>query len=205
MLKTLSWIKHRIIASRIDMQWREKMTMKICKFLSANRVEFSMMFWTMFFMMFSKQYVIVNCCATIANFIWFEILDRNSYETNCITISIEKCKSWWLWQRFECKISSFKRLIYMHQLIIAFQYICYSNESLLHQEQNSWFTMYLTTFYRNFQRLSHIVNTWFIRDSHSSRTRICEILLITSFDAYIEVCSLKFEHQDLIIVYSFLI
>ena len=36
-------------------------------------------------------------------------------------------------------------------------------------------------------------------------TNVCEILLITSFDAYIEVCSLRSEHQNLIIVYSFLI
>ena len=86
----------------------------------------------------------------------------------------------------------------MHQLTkirIASQYACYSNESLLHQEQNSWSTMYLTIFYRDFQRLSHIANTWSIRDSHSFRTRICEILLITSFDAYIEVCSLKSESR----------
>ena len=32
-------------------------------------------------------------------------------------------------------------------------------------------------------------------------TNVCETLLITSFDAYIEVCSLKFEHQDLIVVF----
>ena len=107
-----------------------------------------------------------------------------------------------------CKTSSLRRLIYLHQLTkvrVASHNACYSNESLLHQEQNSWSTMYSTILYRNLQRLSHIVNTWFIRDSHNLRTRICEILLITSFDAYIEVCSLKFEHQDLIIVYSFLI
>ena len=86
-----------------------------------------------------------------------------------------------------CKTSSLKRLIYMHQLIrvkIAFHIACYSNESLLHQEQNSWSTMYSTTLYRNFQRLSHIANTWSIRDSHNFRIRICETLLITSFDAY---------------------
>ena len=35
--------------------------------------------------------------------------------------------------------------------------------------------------------------------------RICEIFLITSFDAYIEICSLEFEHQCRTIVFSFLI
>ena len=76
----------------------EEKTMKISQILEcdANKAEFFVMFWMMFFMMFSKQYVINNCCATITDFIWLEILDRNSYETNCITISIEKCKSWWL-------------------------------------------------------------------------------------------------------------
>ena len=97
-----------------------------------------------------------------------------------------------------CKTSSLRRLIYMHQLTrvkVASQYACYSNESLLHQEQNSWSTMYLTIFYRDFQRLSHIANTWSIRDSHSFQTRICKTLLITSFDAYIEVCSLESESR----------
>ena len=87
----------------------------------------------------------------------------------------------------QCKTSSFKKLIYLHQLIrirVASHNACYSNESLLHQEQNSWSTMYLTTLYRDSQRLSHIANTESIRDSHSFRIRICETLLITSFDAY---------------------
>ena len=35
--------------------------------------------------------------------------------------------------------------------------------------------------------------------------RICEIFLITSFDAYIEICSLKSKHQCRAIVFSFLI
>ena len=71
-----------------EKEWR----WRFCKFLSANRIEFSVMFS----MKFSKQSVIINCCAAIADFIWLEILDRNSYETNCIRISIERCKSWWL-------------------------------------------------------------------------------------------------------------
>ena len=72
----------------------EEKAMKISQILKCktNRAEFSMMFS----MMFSERCVIINCCATIANLIWLEILNRNSYETNCITISIEKCKSWWL-------------------------------------------------------------------------------------------------------------
>ena len=61
---------------------------KFRRFLNANRIEFSMMF--------SKRNVIVNCCATIADFIWFEILDRDSYEINCISTLVERCKSWWL-------------------------------------------------------------------------------------------------------------
>ena len=35
--------------------------------------------------------------------------------------------------------------------------------------------------------------------------KICEIFLITSFDAYIEICLLKFEHQCRTIVFLFLI
>ena len=66
----------------------------------------------------------------------------------------------------------FKKLIYLHQLTrIKTLFHWYSNESLFHQKQNSWFTMYLTIFYRNSQRLSYIVNTWFIFNFHNFRIK----------------------------------
>ena len=69
-----------------------------------------------------------------------------------------------------CKISFFRKLIYLHQLTrIRIACLWYSNESLFHQKQNSWFIMYLTIFYRDFQRLSHIANTWSIFNFQNSR------------------------------------
>ena len=52
-------------------------------------------------------------------------------------------------------------------------------------------------------RISLIIDLFMIFTVHE--TRIYETFLITSFDAYIEVCSLRFEHQCRAIVFSFLI
>ena len=85
--------KHRITVSRIDMSMKRK-----------NDDENFANFWTRiklnfrwYFRWDSRIHVmIINCCVTIANSIWFEIFNRNSYEINCTSISVEKCKSWWL-------------------------------------------------------------------------------------------------------------
>ena len=61
----------------------------------------------------------------------------------------------------------------MHQLPrvrVASQFACYSDESLLHQEQDSWPIMYSAGPYRSPQP--------------SPETRACGILLVTSFGAY---------------------
>ena len=108
--------------------------------------------------------------------------------------------------QFICKIFSFRKLIYLHQLTrIKIACFWYSNESLFYQKQNSWSIMYLTIFYRDFQRLSHIANTWFISSFQNFRIEIYAIFLITSFDEYIEICFLEFEHQCRTIDFSFLI
>ena len=55
----------------------------------------------------------------------------------------------------------------------------------------------------NDYRISLIKNLFVIFTTFE--IRICEIFLITLFDAYIEICSLKFEYQCRAIVFSFLI
>ena len=55
----------------------------------------------------------------------------------------------------------------------------------------------------NDYRISLIINLFVIFIIHE--IKIYEIFLITSFDAYIEICLLKFEHQCRTIVFSFLI
>ena len=55
----------------------------------------------------------------------------------------------------------------------------------------------------NDYRISLIIDLFMIFTVHE--TRVYEIFLITLFDAYIEICSLKFEHQCRAIVFSFLI
>ena len=106
----------------------------------------------------------------------------------------------------KCKTPSLRRLVYLHQLTrVRAACLWYSDESLPHPEQDSWPTMYLTIFYRGFQRLSHIANTWFISGSQNPQIRIYATFLITSFDEYIEVCSLESGHQCRAIGFSILV
>ena len=71
-----------------DWRWRFR------KFLSVKRIGLN--FRWCFRWCSRTDVMIINCCETITDFIWLEILDRNSYETDCISISVERCKSWWL-------------------------------------------------------------------------------------------------------------
>ena len=135
----------------------------------------------------------------------------NSMLIRILCKKIKNVKNWFqTFQTFwlKCKTSSFRRLIAnINWLELELQFnmlIIQTNRCFIKSKiRDLLCTRRLSIEIFSDYRISLINNLFVIFTV--LETKIYETFLITSFDAYIEVCSLKFEHQCRAIVFSFLI